>query len=239
LGSFFAGIKAGTLGGILYIGGLSFFDAALLYAFKPDALIRISQNLPQICPSINSTSIEACFNSVIVVYLPYTAFLGFFVSLFFAGFFGWGYESFPGRRPLIKGEAIAIIVALALVLGDLTGIYLGPLPTELLATFFVAWTVLYGFVMGNLYSRYTRVVRFESSDDRLVKVLLDGRNYTGKSRTIAHNSAHKIRAEVDEGASFKGWIVGGGVTIEDPRSFETIMEVNGDGSLKAMGAKKY
>ena len=239
MGSFFAGVKAGTLGGILYIGGLAVFNAALLYSFKSDALRLISQHAPEYCPASNSSSIEGCFNSVVVIYLPYVAFLGFFVSLFFAGFFGWGYESFPGKSPFAKGEVVAVLVALAIVLGDLYGVVLGPLQADLLVVFFVVWTGLYGLVLGRLYSRYTRVVRFESVDDKLVKVIVDGKDYTGKSRTFAHTSAHKVRADVDEGASFKEWIVSGGVTIEDPRSFETVMEVNGDGLLKVQGARKY
>jgi len=239
MGSFFAGIKAGTLGGIFYIGGLAAFNAALLYAFKDAAMNLIYQNYPTICPTINSTSIEACFSSVVEVYIPYTAFLGFFVSLFFAALFGWSYESFPGKSSLVKGEVVAVLVALGLVLGDLYGVILGPLATALLVAFFVIWTGLYGFIMGRLYVRYTRTVRFESSDVKLVKVMVDGKDYTGRTRTFAHTSTHEVRAEVDEGASFKGWDVSGGVMVEDPRSFETLMEVNGDGLLKAQGARKY
>jgi len=241
MGSFFAGIKAGTLAGIVYIGGLTAFNAALLYAFKAQALSLFTQNFPTTCPAIGNAngSNIACFNSVVAVYLPYTAFLGFFVSLFFAALFGWSYESFPGRSALAKGEVAAILAAIGLVLGDLYGVLLGPLATGLLAVFFVVWTGLYGLIMGRLYMRYTRLVKFESTDEKLVKVMVDGKDYTGKSRTFAHTSTHKVRAEIDEGVSFKGWNVSGGVTVEDPKSFETLMEVNGDGLLKAQGAKKY
>ncbi|MGP8124801.1 MAG: hypothetical protein ACLQEQ_02905 [Nitrososphaerales archaeon] len=244
MGSFFAGIKAGTLGGIVYIGGLTAFNAALLYAFKAETISLFSTNFPNVCPAagnLNGSS-AACFNSVfnlvVTVYLPYIAFLGFFVSLFFAALFGWSYESFPGKSSFTKGEVAAALVAFGLFLGDLFGVLLGSLATVLLAVFFVVWTGLYGFIMGRLYTRYTRLVRFESTNGKLVKVMVDGKDYTGKSRTLAYTSIHKVRADVDEGVSFKQWDVSGGVTVEDPRSFETLMEVNGDGLLKAQGAKK-
>lgn len=239
MGSFFAGIKAGTLGGLFYIGGLALFNVFLLYTFKSDAKNLIARNNPTICPSLNSTSIEACFNSVVAWYIPYTALLGFFVALFFVGLFGWSYESFPGKSSIAKGEMAAGLVALGLIFGDLYGVLIGPVANVLLVIFFVTWTGFFGFAIGRLYSRYTRAVRFETTDEKLVKVLVDGKDYTGKSRTFAHTSTHEVRAEVEDGVSFKGWHVSGGVTVEDARSFETLMEVNGDGLLKAQGTKKY
>jgi len=220
------------------MGGLAVFNAAILYGFKGEALKLIAQNNPQACPSINSTSVEACFGSVIAVYIPYTAFLGFFVSLFFAALFGRYYESFPGTRPPAKGEIAAVLTAFGLILGDLYGVTLGPLATGLLIVFFAAWTGVYGFALGRLYARYTRTVRFEANDAKLMRVLVDGKDYTGKAMTFAHTSTHEIRADSREGAAFKGWTVSGGVTVEDPKSFETLMDVEGDGLLKAQGSKK-
>ncbi len=236
-GSFFAGVKAGTLGGVLYIGGIAAFNAALLYAFKSEAITLITENNPTICPSLNMTSTEACFSSVVTVYLPYIAFIGFFVTLFFAGLFGWSYETFPGKTPLGKGMVVAAMVALGLVLGDLYGVTIGGEATALLALFFMVWTGVFGFVMARLYTRYTRTVRFESPS-KLVKVLVDGKDFTGRTRTFAHTSTHEIRAEMASGAAFREWNVSGGVTVEDPRSFETLMEVNGDGMLRAQGVRK-
>jgi len=238
MGSFFAGIKAGTLGGLLYIGGLAAFNVGQLYAFKGVALNLISQNNPTVCPSLNVTSTEACFNSVVAWYIPYTALLGFFVAVFFAGIFGWSFESFPGKSPVAKGEVAAVLVVIGLILGGLYGVNLGSIATILLIVFMVGWTGLFGYILGRLYSRYTRAVRIESAEEKLVKVMVDGKDYTGRIRTFAHTSVHKVRAEIEEGASFKGWNVSGGVTVEDSRSFETIMEVNGDGLLKAQCALK-
>ncbi len=242
MGSFFAGIKAGTLSGFVYIGGLALFNVALLYAFKGQALATIAQNFPTACtasPGVNGTSVQSCFNVVVDWYIPYIALLGFFVSLFFAGIFGRFYESLPGRGPFVKGEAEAALAAIGLVLGDLFGVLLGSTATTVLAAFFLAWTVLYGWLIGRLYKRYTRLITFESVDPRLVKVLVDGKDFTGKTRTFASSSSHMIRAEVSEGASFKGWTVSGGVSVEDSRSFETLMEVKGDGLLKVQGGHKY
>ncbi len=235
MGSLLAGIKAGALGGVLYFGGAAAFNAFLLFAFKADVLNSISQSYPQTCPPVHS--IDGCFSSV-VSSLPYIAFLGFFVSLFFVGLFGRFYESFPGGSPLVKGEVAAVLVGFALVVLGITGARLGAVTTEGLAVFFAVWTVLYGAVLGRLYRRYTRSVRFETTDENLVKVMIGGNDYTGKSRTFASSSAHKVRAEVAKGAYFREWNVSGGVTVEDPRSAETTMEVNGDGLLRAQGGKR-
>ncbi len=242
MGSFFAGIKAGTLGGVLYFGGLAAFNALLLYIFKANALSLISQTYPQSCPSVasvNSSSIEECFSSVVVLYLPYIAFLGFFASLIYSGLFGRFFERFPGRSPTGKGVTAAAFVGLTLLALGLIGVFLGYPASQLLAVFFFLWTGVYGAVLGRLYKRYTRVVRFESVDEASLRVLIDDRDYTGKSSTFAHTSTHRVRADVAGDSSFKGWTVSGGVTVEDPRSFETVMEVKGDGLLKAQGGKKY
>jgi len=237
MGSFFAGVKAGTLGGVVYIGGLALFNVALLYGFKGQALDLISKYDPVSCPATNMTGLQSCFNSVVSYYVPYIAFIGFFVVLFFSAFFGWAYETFPGRSPVAKGEVIAAMVALGLVLGDLYGLALGATATLMLVVFFVLWTGVYGYLMARLYSRYTRTVRFEGAG-RAVKVLVDGKDFTGRARTFAATSTHSVRAECDKGYSFKEWTVSGGVTVEDPRSFETVMEINGDGLLKAQGVRK-
>jgi hypothetical protein len=238
MGSILAGVKAGTLGGALYAGGLAAFNIAMWYLFKGEALSQLGSTSPGSCPPNNSTALQACFNLVASWYVPLTAFYAFFVVLFFAALFGWSYESFPGRSPAAKGEVIAALVALGLVLGDLYGFVLGPEETALLAAFFVGWTAVFGYAMGRLYRRYTRLVRFESADVKLVKVLVDGKDYTGRSRTFARTTTHEVRAKLAEGASFREWTVSGGVSVEDPRSFETLMEVNGDGLLKAQGFRK-
>jgi hypothetical protein len=242
LGSFFAGIKAGTLGGILYLGGLALFNVFLLYALKQDVLTVIHNNYSQVCTqtaTVNSTSIDDCFYSVVAVYVPFIAFLGFFVSLLYAGIFGRYFDRMPGKGPVFKGETLAAIVGVNLLLFNLTGVYFD-VPARLgLGAFFFVWTVVYGYAVGKLYKKYTRVVRFESVDPASVRIFVGGRDYTGKAVSLAHTSTHQIRADVADDASFKEWTISGGITVDDPRSYETAMEVNGDGLLKAQSAKKY
>ena len=243
MGSFFAGIKAGTLGGVLYVGGLAAFNVLLLLALKPEVLSAISQSYSQVCttgPPVNSSSsLEDCFSLLVAVDVPYVAFVGFFIALLYSGIFGLWYESFPGKSPLAKGETIAAVVGLNLVFFGFYGFYFDYASGVATGVFLLAWTVVFGYVVGRLYKKYTRVVTFQSQDEVSLRIHVDGRDLTGKSRTFATTSTHKVRAEVAEDASFKEWEVVGGITIEDPRSFETAMEVTADGLLKAQGGKKY
>ena len=238
MGSFFAGIKAGTLAGVAYLGGLALFNVFLLYALKSDALQIISQSYSQVC-GVNSANLEECFTAVVVVYIPLIAFLGFFASLLYAGLFGRYYESFPGRSPILKGEVLGAVVGLNLLFFDLTGVYFD-LPARVgLGVFFFFWTAVYGFAMGKLYRRYTRLVKFRSQDGASIRILVDGRDYTRKEMTFAFSSTHQVRADVAEGTSFKEWASSGGIVLEDSRAFETAMEVSGDGMLEAHGTEKY
>jgi hypothetical protein len=243
LGSFFAGIKAGTLGGIIYVGGLAFFNIALLFALKGAVLGAISQSYSQVCaagPPTNATnSLEGCFQLVVAVDVPYIAFVAFFVTLLYSGIFGLWYERIPGLGPTTKGEVIAAVVGFNLVYFRFSGFYFDYQSTVASGVFLLAWTLVFGYVLGRLYRRYTRLVKFLSLDEGSLRILLDGRDYTGKARTLAVTSTHKVRAEVADDASFKEWEGEGGITIDDPRSFETTIEITGDGALKAVVAKKY
>lgn len=238
MGSFFAGIKAGTLGGTVYLGGFALFNVLLLYALKSDVIAFISQNFSLACAP-STTSVEECFSLVVAVYIPLIAFVGFFVALLYAGLFGRFYERIPGRTPIFKGETIAVVVGLNLLVIGLTGFAFDLAARVSLGVFFFAWTAVYGYVLGRLYRKYTRLVRFESQDPASIRILVGHRDYTGKAVTLAHTSTHQIRADVADDASFKEWTVSGGVTVDDARSFETAMEVGGDGLLKAQGGKKY
>jgi hypothetical protein len=242
LGSFFAGIKAGTLSGIIYVGGMAIFNVMILYALKPDVLNLISTSYGSICgaAATNSTAnIESCFDSVVAVDVPYIAFVAFFVALIFAGLFGRYYDSFPGGSRTLRGEAVAALVGASLVLFGFSGFYFDSTAAAATTVFLIAWTVVFGYLLGKLYKKYTRVVEITSEDPELLKVLVDNADMTGKSKTFAATSNHKLRAEVSDDASFKGWAASGGVTLEDPKSFETVMEINGDGSIDGKVGKKY
>lgn len=245
MGSFFAGIKAGTLSGVVYLGGLAVFNVLVLYAFKTETLGALSSSFSQYCTTtgpINSTisgTPEDCFTSVVTVLVPTAAFLGFFIALLYAGILGRYFESLPGSRSVVRGEIVAAAVGLNLLFFGLAGDYFTYTAGLLMNAFLLGWTVLYGFLLGRLYRRYTRVVKFESQDGKLLRVMVDGRDHTGKSWTFAATSNHKVKAEVSEDASFIEWEPTGGISLEDPRSFETVMEVSGEGALTGKVSPKY
>jgi hypothetical protein len=238
VGSGFAGVKAGVLAGIVYIGSLALFNVLLLYVLKQDALHVISEQYPQVCssaPAANSTSVEDCFSSVVTGYVPFLAFIGFFVSLIYAWVFGRVYEYFPAKGARTRGLMIAFVVLINLLYFGLIGIPFDQTAATALAIFALSMTVVYGVLMGTFYSRYTRRVDFGGGD---LRIMVDGKDMTGKSRTFATKSVHELRAEPKAGNSFRVWVVSGGVTVEDNKSFETTMEVNGDGLLKAEWKKQ-
>lgn len=243
MGSFFAGVKAGTLSGMLYVGGLALFNVALLFALKPEVLNAISQSYSQVCmtgtPLNGTSSLEDCFSLLVAVDVPYVAFVGFFITLLYAGIFGLWYERLPGKSGFAKGETMAAVVAVNLLFFGYYGFYFDYLSGVATGVFLLAWTLVFGYLIGRLYRKYTRVVRFETQDSGSLRILVDGRDLTGMERTFATTSTHKVRAEVAEDASFKQWAPSGGVKVEDPRSFETDMEVVDDGVLTGEVGKKY
>jgi hypothetical protein len=241
LGSFFAGIKAGTLAGIVYVGGIAVFNVLLLYALQSSALNAISRADPAQCPVIANLNGSAadCFSSVVAVDVPFIAFVAFFITLLYAGAFGMYYDSVPTRSTTIKGLTLGVIVGANLLFFGFSGYVFDSESALATGLLMLAWTPLFGYLFGRLYKKYTRLVEFKSQDGELLRVIVDGRDYTGKARTFAATSTHKVRAEVSDDASFKGWTQNGGVTLEDPKSFETGMEVSGDGGVLGKVGKKY
>jgi hypothetical protein len=235
LGSFFAGVKAGTISGVLYIGGIAVFNAVLLLGLKTSVLNAITQTYSQVCtvaPQVNgSITPNDCYSLLLSVDVPYIAFIGFLITILLMGLFGMFYDNFPWNSPLIKGEAIAWVVLLCLLVFGYYGFsfdYTSGLAT---GVFLLLWTPIFGYTAGKLYVRYTRVITFEEGSGIRGKILVDGRNVSGKTRTYALRSTHGVKAEVSEG-TFKAWAVSGGVRIEDSRSFDTTMEVEGDGVIR-------
>jgi hypothetical protein len=242
LGSFFAGIKAGTLSGVLYLGGMAAFNVVLLYALKPEVISLIQRSYPSTCAplgGVNGIGVEDCFASVVAVDVPYIAFVGFFVALLYSGIFGRFYDSLPGGGATFKGETIAALVGANLVFFGFSGFFFDFNASAATAAFLVLWTPVFGYYLGKLYKKYTRVVEFQSRDADSLRILVDGRDFTGKSKTLALTSNHKVRAETSDDASFREWETAGGITVDDSRSFETTIEINGDGVLKALVTKKY
>ena len=247
MGSFFAGIKAGTLGGILYVAGLAAFNVILLYALKADVLTAINQSNPVACPMVPNVngSVQDCFDLVISVSVPFVSFVSIFVVLFISGLFGMYYDSLPGSGATVRGLFFGAIVVFCMIFVvplffGLGLIYAFDLTSSAAtAAFLICWTPVFGYLLGRLYKKYTRTVAFSSIDPGLLKVVVDGRDSTGRVKTFATTSSHRLRAEIAEGASFKEWESTGGVGLEDSRSFETVMEVNGDGKIVGNVSPKY
>jgi uncharacterized protein DUF6789 len=237
-----AGIKAGVIAGIAYIGTLAAANLVLLYVSRQDILNYITSNFSLVCSpvnSVNATSIQDCFNSLAPVYLPFIAFFGFFVTLVYSAVFGRLYDRLPGRSPVLKGMTVAPLAAITLVYFQLLGFTFELSATEALVVVLLVSTIAYGILLGRFYKRYTRLIQFVSEDESGLRIVVGRSDLTGKTCTLAANSSHNIEAKVSDDSSFKGWSVSGGVAVEDAKSFETTMEVNGDGLLKGLVAKKY
>ncbi len=241
MGSFFAGIKAGTLGGIMYVGGIAVFNVLLLYALRGTVLTAISQAYPDTCPIIQNVNGSAadCFQSVVAVDVPFIAFVAFFISLIYAGIFGLYYDSLPTRGPTVKGLIFAGIIGVNLVFFGFSGYVFDAASGAATGLLMLLWTPVFGYVLGRLYKKYTRAVEFSSQDPKLLKIVVDGRDSTGRLKTFATTSNHKVRADVAEDASFREWEATGGITLDDGRSFETTMEVNDNGRLVGKVGPKY
>jgi hypothetical protein len=241
LGSFFAGIKAGTMGGILYVGGMALFNVVLLYALQADVMASISTANPVLCPmtaTVNGSA-QDCFVSLVTIDVPFVAFVAFFITLIYSGLFGIYHDFYPRLGTATKAMIVAAIVAVNLLFFGFAGFIFDTQSEVATSAFLILWTALFGYSLGRLYRRYTREVGFESEDTSMLRIVVDGRDVTGKLRTFATTSSHKLRAELGEDASFREWEGSGGINLEDPRSFETVMEVNGDGALKGRVTSKY
>jgi len=247
MGSFFAGIKAGTLGGILYVAGFAAFNVVLLYALKPDVLTAINQSNPVACPLVQNVngSVQDCFDLVLSVSVPFSAFVSIFVVLFTSGLFGLYYDSLPGRSAIIKGLFFGAIVVFCMIfvvplVFGLGLIYAFNFSSGVAtAVFLLCWTPVFGYLLGRLYKKYTRAVEFSSQDPALLKVVVDGRDSTGRVKTFATTSSHRLRADIEEGASFREWEATEGIALEDSRSFETTMEVKDGGKIVGKVGPKY
>ena len=242
MGSAFAGVKAGILGGMVYAGSIGIFNVLLLYGLKGDVLQFLSTNLSSTCGgAVAGGSIptaEECFSSVVLIYIPFFSFIGFIISLIFAAAYGILYEYLPGHSQRVKAATIGSLLLIALLYLGLAGLSFEYVARVLLTFFDLGITVVYAFILGGLYRRYTRSVEFVSQDENSLKIIVDGRNLTGKTRTFHLRSSHEVRGEATGDGAFKEWAMSGGVSIEDPKSYATTIQVNGDGMLKGYFSKK-
>ena len=229
------------MGGILYVGGMAAFNVLLLYVLQADVLASINRANPTLCPAVPNVngSAQDCFVSLVTIDVPFVAFVAFFITLLYSGLFGIYHDYFPKISTAAKAMVVAAVVAVNLLFFGFAGYIFDTESAVATTVFLTVWTAIFGYSLGRLYRRYTRRVGFESEDTSMLKVLVDGRDVTGRSRTFAATSSHRLRAELSNDASFREWEGTGGVNLEDPRSFETVMEVNGDGTLKGKVSSKY
>ena len=217
------------------------FNVFLLYALKSSFLVAINQIAPIQCPlhpTVNGSA-EDCFDAQLSVYVPFSAFVGFFVAIVWAGIFGLYYDIIPSRGFALKGLVFAAIIGFNLFLFNLSGYVFDPTSQAATGIMMILWTPVFGYILGRLYKRYTKTVEISSQDPALLRVFVDGRESTGRVKTFATTSNHKLRAEVAEDASFREWQATGGITLEDVRSFETTMEVNDNGKVVGNVGTKY
>jgi len=242
LGSAFAGVKAGILAGIPYSVSMGLFNVLVLYLLRVDVLQFLSTNLSSACggPISGGTlpSAEECLSSVILVYIPFFTFLAFIISLLFAGAYGLFFEHIPGQSYKVRAVSVGFLLLISLLLLGLGGLTFEFLARVMISVFDLVITVGYALILGNLYRRYTREVEFISQDESSLKIIVDGRNLTGKIRTFHLRSSHQVTGDTSEGSTFKEWATSGGVSVEDSRSFKTTIEVDGDGMLKGFSLKK-
>ncbi len=235
MGSAFAAVKAGILGGIFYAGITGLFNLFVVFSFKNSALSVLSkfQECSGITVSGPVSTPNECFSALIAVLVPYSVFIIFLVSLVFSSAFGIFFESLPGRSYATRASIVAFIMIILLLYTGFEGISFDTQQRVMIATFDFIMAYLYATILGSLYKRYTRMVEFSSQDPGLLRIILGRKDVTGKTRTVAANSSVKVRASPLGNAAFKEWSYSGGVTLEDSKSFETVMRVAGDGMLKA------
>ena len=229
MGSGLAGAKAGILGGIFLGAAIGISNILLLSAYASDVLQFLGNN-PTLCPT--TVTPQDCFSTTLSVSIPtYVIFPVAVFGIVFGGLFGVYYEYLPGEGYRIRALAIGLALLIFILFLGVGGETLPGATKAIMSVLDLFLCVVYSLVIARFYRRFTRVVEFESSRPDGLKVLVDGRNLTGKKRTFATNSSHKVKAEGDE-KGFRGWLVSGGISVEDPKSFETAFTVTGDGLLK-------
>jgi hypothetical protein len=228
-GSSLAGAKAGILGGIFFAAAAGLFNAALLEAFSGPVLQAL-----QAYPFCNGTAgtPQECFSTLLTADIPsLVAFPIGVLGILFGGVYGLFFEFLPGHGYRIRALAAGMgMLVLMLVLG-VAGITVDQTTKAIMDAFDTVAMLTYAVVIAHFYRKYTRVVEFESPNPEKLKITVDGKDFTGKAKTLALHSTHTVRAPSESGA-FKGWLVSGGVSVLDPKSFETTMRVDGDGLLK-------
>jgi hypothetical protein len=223
----FAGAKAGLVGAAFFTGAVGIFNFVFLEALKGTSLADLSKVAG--C----TTAPDTCFNNIINTYLPQVVLLPCAtLGVLFGVLYGMYFEYIPGKGYSVRAIGLSLIFLIMLIVIGSAGNYTSTDDTELatIRAFDTVALIGYAYILSKLYRRLTREVNFESPSDKL-KIEVDGRNYTHKMKTLSLHSSHKLKAPTEKGV-FHQWLVSGGVSVEDPKSPETKMKVDGDGLLK-------
>ena len=229
-GSGLAGAKAGILGGIFFAGAVGLFNATLLEAFSSSVLAVFSTN--SLCVPPTGTSPQDCFSTLLTADIPSLVVfpIGVF-GILFGALYGIYFEFLPGHGYRIRAVAVGMAMLIAMLFLGLAGLTTDPTQKAIMDAFDTVAMLMYTVIIAHFFRKYTREVEFESPDSERLKFTVDRKNYTGKTKALSLHSTHTIRAPSESGA-FHQWLVSGGVTVLDAKSFETTMRVDGDGLLK-------
>lgn len=226
-----AGAKAGILGGIFFAAAVGLFNIALLEALSSNVLAYFQT--VSICTTPPTTPGD-CFSTLITADIPSLVMFPVAVlGIVFGALYGMYFEFLPGRGYPIKALAMGMLMLIFMIVFDLAGSTSTTDVTQLgiVRVFDAVAMVGYTLIISHYYRKFTREVDFQSPDPSRLKITVDGKNYTGKKKTLSISSTHTVRAPSESG-TFHEWLVSGGVTVLDSKSFETTMRVDGDGLLK-------
>ncbi len=184
-----------------------------------------------VCTTGSATP-DDCFSTLLTADIPsLVVFPTAVFGILFGGLYGVYYEFLPGRGYRIKAVAAGMGMLIMILFFGVAGLTTDQTQKAIMDAFDTLAMLFYAVIIARFYRRYTREVEFESPDPEKLKITVDGKNYTGKVKTLSLHSTHSIRGPSESGA-FKGWLVSGGVSVLDAKSFETTMRVDGDGLLK-------
>jgi hypothetical protein len=228
-GSSLAGAKAGILGGVFFGAAAGLFNIALLEVFSGTVLAAFQSNV--VCTTPPTTP-QDCFSTLLSTYIP--TFVIFPVAVFgilFGGLYGVYFEFLPGRGYGIRAVAAGMGMLIMILVFGVAGVTADPTERAIMYAFDTVAMLVYASIIARYYRKFTREVEFVSPDLKRLKITVDGKNFTGKLKTLSLHSTHTVRAP-GEGGAFHEWLVSGGVSVLDSKSFETTMRVDGDGLLK-------
>lgn len=233
MGSVIAGVKAGAVASLCFASSVSLFNILLLYSFKGQVLAFLTQNYPTTCPASATPGVagtaESCFAVIVGTGVLQSDLLRLAViAMLFAVGIGVYFDFLPGRTYFRRTFIVVPIIVIGLLFLGLYGLVTDTTQLVLMVVFESGAAFLYAVILAWLYRRFTREVEFQGSATS--KIMVDRRDVTGKKRTFTINSTHKLVAADEK--TFRGWLVSGGLTVNEPREAKTSLKVTGDGLLK-------